>query len=342
MDTGSPDIPGFKLKTVTNLKLHAERFDGFLGESDLSLQTGDYLLQYEYHKVENQKSLIIKPGTYNLSKGLTGLDLVPMEFMNRELLTSVTNTALILTEAEIFFNSLDIYTELKQPKKRGIILYGQPGCGKSVAIIQAAKDLYTRDPGTVVINWPTSEIEAGNVFKFFTNYSEYEPICTKVILIVEDLGGSAHEGHSRRDEVSSSLLNLLDGINNVFKLPTLILSTTNFPENLMKNLSDRPGRFDMMLEINPPKYDERVALVEFIAKRPLSMDEKESLKDNINKGTAQFSIAHLQEIVIRSRLHKKSIDTVVKELIEHTQKFKIDFSQPKKKTGFSFMDIDDD
>ena len=343
MDIGNTKIPGFKLKQITNLKMHAEKNDGFIPESDLSLQAGDYLLQYEYQKIENQKSMTIKPGSYNLAKSLLGLELAPMEFVNREILTSITNSATILKEAEIFFNSLHIYEELKQPKKRGIILFGAPGNGKSISTIQAVKDLQAKDPGIVVINWPTSEIEAHSVFKFFTSYSEYEPTCSKLILIVEDLGGSSHEGYSKRDEVSSSLLNLLDGINNIFKLPTLILSTTNYPENLMQSLADRPGRFDKMIEIGPPNYEERIQLLEFMAKRPLTEDEKKSLDNTVNQGTANFSIAHLQEIVIRSRLHNCSIDTVVKELIQHTERFKIDFTKAKKKTGFShsFLDTDD-
>jgi len=328
----------FKIKYKTLLK---DIFDGKIDtvlESDLAIQDDGMLLQFDYEKDETQKSIVVKPGYFNLSSSMTGLDLAIMEFVDRPLLTSVTNTAVILEEAERFFNRLDVYTELNQPKKRGIILYGQPGCGKSMAIIQAAKDLKAKDPGTVVINWPTAEIDASKVFKFFTNYSEYDPTCTKLILIVEDLGGGSHETYTRRDEVSSSLLNLLDGINSVFKLPTLILSTTNVPENLMKNLSDRPGRFDKMIEVSPPKYDERIALTEFIAKRFLTDSEKESLNDSINKGAKNFSIAHLQEIVIRSRLHDISIDAVVKELIAHTEKFKIDFTAPKKKSGF---DLDD-
>lgn len=328
-------IPGFHLKQVTDLKEAALNKKSFLPESDLSIQAADYLLQYEYKRNENQKNITIKPGAYNLAKTMTGIDIQPMEFVEKELLTSITNTTKILNEANIFFNNLHVYEELKQPKKRGVLLYGKPGCGKTVSIIQAAKDLKLADPNCVVINWPTSELEASHVFKFFTSYSEYTPECSKLILVIEDIGGGSHEAYSRRDEVSSSLLNLLDGINSVFKIPTLILSTTNHPENLMASLADRPGRFDMMLEIISPPYDERIDLVKFLAKRDLTEDEKDALNGKINKGAENFSIAHLQEIVIRSRLHNKSIHEVVKELIMHSQSFNKDFTKSKK-TGFGF------
>jgi SpoVK/Ycf46/Vps4 family AAA+-type ATPase len=211
-------------------------------------------------------------------------------------------------------------------------------CGKTCSIMQAAKDIKDKDPGTVVINWPTSEIDASTVFKFFTKYSEYTPEATKLILVIEDIGGSSHEGYSRRDEVSSSLLNLLDGINNVFKIPTMIISTTNHPENLMASLAQRPGRFDMMLEIEPPSQKERLSLVEFIAKRKLTKEEKDALDEKNNPGVNSFSIAHLQEIVIRSRLHSKSISLVVKELLDHATRFKLDFAKPKKGSGFALFE----
>lgn len=329
----------FKIKNKATMKDIYEGKVELLPESDLALQDDGYILQFDYVKDEKeQKPVIIKPGSYNLNKGMAGIELSSLEFVDRNILTTVTNTSMILGEADRFFNNLSVYEELKQPKKRGILLYGNPGQGKTVSIMQAAKDLRDRDPGTVVINWPTSEIEASGVFKFFTKYSEYTSDCSKLVLVIEDIGGNSHEGYSRRDEVSSSLLNLLDGINNVFKIPTLIISTTNHPENLMKSLADRPGRFDMMLEVESPNFKERVELTEFIAKRALSDEEKEALNDKKQKGVDKLSVAHLQEIVIRSRLHNKSIADVVKELIEHSNKFKIDFAKQPKNVGFSIDD----
>ena len=339
------DLPkkesGFHIKKISNLKEVANGADTFIPESDLSIQVDEFLLQYDYKRNDNQKNIVVKPGSYNLAKGPMGIEIVPMEFVQKELLTSITNTRKILNEAEIFFNNLHVYDELEQPKKRGVLLYGIPGCGKSTSIVQVAKDLKVKDPGAVIINWPTAELEASAVFKFFTSFSEYSQECTKLILVVEDLGGGSHEGYSRRDEVSSSLLNLLDGINNVFKIPTLILMTSNHPENLMDSLAQRPGRIDLALEIGCPTYDERINLVEFLAKRSLTEEEKNSLNGSVNKGAENFSIAHLQEIVIRSRLHNKTIAVVVKELIDYANLFKKDFQKPKKAGGFGFNMLDD-
>lgn len=334
---------GFYVKKITDLNDAVDKGELFIPESDLSLQVENKLVQFDYKRGNKQKKIIIEPGSYSLVKTAMGVDISSVDFVKRELLTSITNTTMIINEADNFFNNLDIYDELKQPKKRGILLFGRPGMGKSCALIEVSKQLKDRDPGAVIINWPTSELEASTVFKFFTSYSEYDSKCTKLILVIEDIGGGSREGYGPRDAVSSSLLNLLDGVSDVFKLPTLILSTTNHPENLMASLADRPGRFDMKLEIKAPPFQERIQLVEFLAKRSLTEDEKESFNGAVNKGVEDFSIAHLQEIVMRSRLHRKPLDEVVTELLKDAARFKLDFKSDKKKSfGFNVVDDIDD
>jgi ATP-dependent 26S proteasome regulatory subunit len=143
---------------------------------------------------------------------------------------------------------------------------------------------------------------------------------------MEDIGGSEGESRHRRDDIDSGLLNLLDGVGIAFKLPTFIIATTNFPENLLQSLADRPGRFDLMMELKSPSYEEKLSLIEFIAKRALSDDEKDALK---RKEVSDFSIAHLEEIVVRSMLHDKEFVDVINEMVQHTEKFKNSFEERK-------------
>lgn len=332
----------FKVVRVTKIEDVISKPEAIeLPESDLCIQENGNIVQFEYVRGEEQKKVPVKPGVYNLTKTPFGIDVTKAEFVTRELLTSITNTSAIINEANTFFSKLHIYEELGQQKKRGVLLYSAPGCGKTSAISKVVEELSKADPGTVVINWPTAELYASDVERFLAQYSEFDPSCTRLIFIIEDIGGGEKEGGPRRDGVDASLLDLLDGVNNVFKLPTLIVATTNYPENLLGALANRPGRFDLMLELQPPSYEERVALVEFIAKRPLSQDEKDALNNQKNKGTAEFSIAHLKEIVIRSRLHEKPIDVVIKELIEHTTKYKKDFAKAKPMGIGARFQIDD-
>lgn len=306
-----------------------------LPESDLAIQTDTAILQFKYIDEENEaRKIIIKPGIYDLQNTPQGIVHQTTQFSQKNLLTGITNTTKILEECGLFFSNLEVYERLEIPKKRGILLYSAPGFGKTSTIVKFAHDLIKEDPNTVIINWGTSTCRSQDVEQYFTHNLQYDEKCSRVVLIIEDIGGGERERNGYKDAVDSSLLNILDGLNSVFKLPTLIVATTNYPQNLLGALSNRPGRFDLMLELSPPCYEERIALAEFISKRALTEEEKEALSNQQNKGISDFSPAHIKELVIRSELKKKSFDEVIKEMISHVEKQKNDFEAPKGRMGF--------
>lgn len=304
-----------------------------IGESDLCFQTDTGIIQLVYTNEHIQK-FKVKPGFYKFTMGPAGIGTSPIEFRERVLLEEISSTASILKEARTFFKKLHLYDQLGMQKKRGVLLYSSPGCGKSSSIEKFCLDFAKEDPGTVVLVWPTSDIESDSILHFFTAGAEYAPECTRVILIMEDIGGG-EPGENRRymSSVDSGMLNLLDGVGLTFRLPTFIVATTNHPEILLKSLADRPGRFDLMLKLNPPTHEEKIKLMEFITKRTLSDEEKECLG---KKGTEEFSVAHLEEIAIRALLHDKTHMQVVQEMIDHSRLFNNNFEEKSSPVGFGY------
>lgn len=327
------DAGKFEVKKITPFK---DLIDGTvteLAESDLCFQNSTDIIQLTY-KADNdeEKKVQIKPGFHTLVETNTGLQTSKVEFRKRDLLEDVTSTKSIITEARLFFSKLAVYEKLNRPKKRGVLLYSAPGLGKSSSIEKFCVDFANEDPGTVVLVWPTSEIEADSIVHFFSHRAQYTPECTRVILIIEDIGGGEPGEYRGAQGVNSGLLNLLDGIGLTFRLPTFIVATTNHPESLLQALADRPGRFDRLIKLEPPTHDEKIRLLSFISKRDLTDEEKESIG---RKGTEDFSVAHLEEIAIRSLLHDKSYVEVIKEMIDHTKLFKKNFEE-KGEVGFGF------
>jgi AAA+ superfamily predicted ATPase len=322
----------FKVKHVTPFdKLEAgEVVD--IPTSDLCLTSNNSIVQFEYIEDDNgNEKYMIKPGVYTANRGPAGIKLDKTELREDNLLTTIINTQTIKKEADLFFKKLHVYEKLKLPKKRAVLLFSDPGLGKSSTIRQTIRDLQSSDSGTVAIIWPTSDVRAEDFSRFLSFSVDYEKECTNLVLIMEDIGGNEEEG-GRHREVNSGLLNMLDGVNVVFKLPTFIIATTNYPANLLGALSDRPGRFDQMIELMPPAYNEQLALAAFIAKRELTDDEKAAFKI---KGADKFSIAHLNEIIIRSELHDKTFEQVIKEMIAHTNKVNKNFEK-KGSMGLGF------
>jgi SpoVK/Ycf46/Vps4 family AAA+-type ATPase len=327
----------FVLKKMTPFKDVAEGKTTELSESDLCFQDELNIYQFKFEKPEKEYKEMIKPGIYVLEEVMSQIRTKESELRTRTLLTSVVNTQAIINEAEVFFKNLDVYEELGEQKARKILLYSDPGMGKSATISMYCQHAIKEDPGTVVLIWPTSQIESSDILNFLSKNSEYTAECTRMILLIEDIGGGEREGSGNARAVDNAMLDLLDGLQITFKLPTLIIATTNYPQNLLSALADRPGRFDLLLKLNPPSFEERVMLVEFIAKRKLTDSEVDAL--NIS-GSEKFSVAHLKEVVIRSRLHKRSMREVVNELIKHRKRFDKAFEDKESnKSGFGF-DLD--
>jgi len=321
----------FKVKQVTSFKDLVDGTVKELGESDLCFQSGTDIIQCAYKDGEEERKLQIKPGFYTLAQDASGLKTSKIEFRKRDLLEDVSSTKSIIQEARLFFGKLEVYERLNRPKKRGVLLYSAPGFGKSSSIEKFCVDFANEDNGTVVIVWPTSEIEADSIVHFFSHRADYTADCSRLILIVEDIGGKEPGDYRGSQGVNSGLLNLLDGIGVTFKLPTFICATTNHPESLLQALADRPGRFDRLIKLNPPTHDEKIRLLSFISKRELTDEEKDSIG---RKGTEEFSVAHLEEIAVRSLLHDKSYAEVIQEMIDHTKLFKKNFDDSKGSMGF--------
>jgi ATP-dependent Zn protease len=321
----------FSTKDIIKLEDLEDNTVKKLSVSDLCIQTDTHLIQFELKedKDKKRKKTQIKPGCFNFVPTQMGLVLDDFTLKNQDLLESIDNTSSILNEAGLFFSKLDVYEKLEIEKKRALLLYGEPGTGKSSGIIKVCKKFLKEDNGTVVINWNSAVVESSDVLDFLSSGSVFTKKCTRLILIIEDIG-SERESHYGPRSVDRSLLNLLDGIGINFNVPTFIIATTNYAANLPKNLANRPGRFDKMIEIGYPSAEERVGLLKFISKRNLTEEEELCIK---SKSCNDFSIAHLKEIIIRSQLNNKSIAEVVKEIKEHSKKFNKSFDSNSGSLG---------
>lgn len=331
---GTADTQAGYFRVISRQKITDLHDESVLRESDLCIQDDHFLTQFELVRRDAETKILVKPGLYTMIATQAGVRLEKTVLRNYSLLTTITSSESIKKEAEAFFNNLYIYEELDgdQPKARKILLYSAPGCGKTASIAQYCQDQITVDPGTVVVTWPTAQIDSDDVLTFLSQRAEYVKECTKLILVIEDIGGGEREGSYSSRGVDSALLDILDGMRSVFRVPSLVLATTNYPQNLLSALADRPGRFDLMLELQPPSPDERVALVKFIAKRDITPEEEKAIRQ---KELNSFSISHLREAIIRSRLHNKTLEVVFKELLEHTKRFKSSFEVDNGK-GFGF------
>lgn len=328
----SEDDGKFKLIEANKLEDIASGAVTELRESDLTIQTDTHIIQYEYVELEpKRKRFVIKPGVWTIEDTSSGTVLYDFELRQYDLLKTIDNTQIILSEADKFFNKLELFKKdgllNSRDPKRSILLCSPPGVGKTASINEVCKTLLKKE-GACVITWDTSGIGARQVNGFFLNKSEFHKDTKYLIFVIEDVSGGTTEDDYGARGVNSSLLNLLDGVGSPFKgVPTFIIATTNNPEREVGALIDRPGRFDKVIELKTPNEDECIELLKFIAKKELSEDDILAAKLAAKE---EFSIAHLQEIVIRHLLDDISMLESCQQLIEHKKRFKNAFTEEKR------------
>lgn len=310
----------FKIKAKN--KLSDMNVGDVINESDFATITPEgTFVQLEYVEDENKREPYdIKPGIWAIQKTTKGLALLPTSFVSDKILDSFINTKNITDKIDCFFKNIPVYSELGfDIAKRAALLYGPAGTGKSTSISVVA-NRYVADGKTAVVIWHTDKFEAFEVKDFIKSFN-YVGV-EKIILIVEDIGGGEREQERYRSD--SSLLSLLDNQEKTFTIPVFILATTNYPENFMGNLTNRPNRFDDKIEVGYPTGSQRSALLEFFNKSPISQPQSDLMSSNKTK---EFSPAHIREVVIRSRIYDKTLEDIINEMCEEIDTYKKAFQK---------------
>jgi len=192
----------------------------------------------------------------------------------------------IIEDIKKFWENEHRYKAYNFVHKRGILLYGDPGCGKSGIIQLCTKYLIENLNGIVLNITDTDSLNGYN--DLIPKIRKIEPD-TPIITIMEDIDVIA--GDNR--EYTSMLLNILDGakqINNV-----VYIATTNYPEKLAERFTNRPSRFDRRYEIEMPSDAVREAYI----KNKLTPSDLKSIDiKKWVKVTDNFSLAHMRELII--------------------------------------------
>jgi SpoVK/Ycf46/Vps4 family AAA+-type ATPase len=320
----------FKIKSKK--KLSEMNVGDTLPESDFCTLTEDGLfVQLEYvEEDEEPKPYVVKPGIFAITADRSGLYLEPAGFTKDKILDEFVHTKTITERIDKFFSKLHVYYEhgIEVPK-RGILLYGPAGSGKSTSISKVS-ETYVKDGKTLIIVWTTDKYESHDVKTFIKSF-KYEGV-EKLILIAEDIGGV--EISEVKMKSDPSLLSLLDNQGRTFTIPTLILATTNFPEIFLGNLTNRPNRFDDKIEVGYPSPEYRLAILKFFNKNECSKEEEDAIKAN---RCSEFTPAHIREVILRSAIFDKTIVETIKEMTEEIELFKKAFSK-RKSTGFGLND----
>lgn len=221
---------------------------------------------------------------------------------NRELFDAIKNASfdnLILPgdfKREIredfarFFASRDVYDRHRIPWKRGILLIGPPGNGKTHTVKALVNE--TGRPCLYVKSfkacWGTDHDRIRSVFARARK-------TTPSIVVLEDLDSLIDK------ENRAFFLNELDGF--ASNIGVVVLATTNHPEKLDPAILDRPSRFDRKYYFNLPAPAERLAyVVSWNQSLEPDLRLSERAVPRIVEATGGFSFAYLKELFLSSMM----------------------------------------
>jgi predicted AAA+ superfamily ATPase len=216
----------------------------------------------------------------------------------------------ILTDIENFWNRVDQYKKYNFIHKRGILMYGEPGCGKSGIIQLISQKLIERNG--IVINIKDEE-DVDKFTSFIGTFRKIEPNRPLVVLL-EDIDSIASENRYQ----TSRLLNILDGVKQIEGV--VYIATTNYPEKLQERITNRPSRFDRRYKVETPNEEIRKAYI----KHKLNEEDLKNIDiDDWVKKTEGMSLSHLKEVVVSVIVMGRTFEETMNNLEELAEKPRI-------------------
>jgi AAA+ superfamily predicted ATPase len=231
----------------------------------------------------------------------------------------------IIADIKKFWEGREIFKKYNYIHKRGILLHGSPGCGKSGIIHLCIKHVVEEMNGIVINIKDHYQVELFD--EFIQTIRKIEPT-RPLIILMEDLDALVGEDKY----VTSKLLNILDGIKQIEGV--VYLASTNYPEKLEERVSNRPSRFDRRYRIELPSSEIRESYLKF--KLPEADQKKIDLKKWV-KDSEGFSLAHLKELVISTLVLGNSYQDSLAHLKEMKNKPK---NSGSKSGGIGFGNRD--
>ncbi len=216
----------------------------------------------------------------------------------------------------------EVVAFLKEPRKfsalgaripKGVLLYGPPGCGKTLlarAVAGEAGVPFFSISGSDFVEMFVG-VGASRVRDLFEQAKKHNPciiFIDEIDAVGRQRGAGLGGGHDEREQTLNQLLVEMDGFSNNEGI--IVMAATNRPDILDPALL-RPGRFDREITVDAPDVVGRRQILDVHAKdKPLAKDVD---LDVVARRTPGFTGADLANVLneaalLAARHNKKKID----------------------------------
>ncbi|KAF2820336.1 proteasome-activating nucleotidase [Ophiobolus disseminans] len=203
----------------------------------------------------------------------------------------------LIEDVQGFFDNQALYKQFAVPWKRGVILHGVPGNGKTVSIKALMSSLYTRPDAIPSLYVKSFETNCNTEQYAIRNIFQQARSMSPCLLIFEDLDSLVN------DDIRSYFLNEVDGLESNDGI--LMIGSTNHLDKLDPAISKRPSRFDRKYHFKIPELEERRLYAEYWRSKLLAnetVEFPEALAGVVAQLTEGFSFAYLKELFVMALL----------------------------------------
>ncbi len=240
-------------------------------------------------------------GVYDIDSDMTGVFLVPTEVKTDDLLKfNDKRQKRVLSEIDKFWKLRSNFENMGFMHKRGMLLYGSPGTGKSCILKLVMGNVIKANDIIIKVKHPRLLTGALSFIR------DLEPK-RRILAILEDVDEMA-----RYDE--GTLLGLFDGDSQEDGI--LMLGTTNYLDRLPERML-RAGRFDRKIEIGNPDSKGRFAYFN----HKLKGKEESSVIANLVKVTDDFNFGQMKEVLVSVYCLGYPLDKVLTRIKNNLEPF---------------------
>ena len=222
-----------------------------------------------------------------------------------------------------FIGAKDFYRRMQIDYKRSVLVYGDPGTGKTRFIANICEEMI-REHDAIVIRIERNE----HMTDYITGVQALANFCRgrmKVVVIEE-----FSELLSNRT-VNSDVLNMLDST--LLKDDIIYLITTNYPSRIPDNIIDRPSRLDDMVPVYREDFDREFILAWYGHLMGAPMPERDRASGLLDQIDGRFTPVYLKELFLRAYMHQQSLGDALRHLKKRREQIDRGFDR-KDTPGF--------